>query len=77
MFYVYIDEVLISSYKNFSEVQQYVLNYFVNNCSNKKELYSIVKDLTKLFDFVIIGLICHQYEYFKFNDHEVQIYYGS
>lgn len=78
MFYLYIDEVLISSYHNFSEVREFIFDFFSDPVEfvSGFSLKSIVT-LNDCFDDCIVSLICHQYAEFEFYHHRVKVYYGS
>lgn len=77
MFYLYIDEILISSYHSFSEVRDFIFDFYLDVVKGVIPLDQYTDQMDKQMDYVIQGLICHQYEYFKIYDHEVQVYYGS
>lgn len=77
MFYLYIDEVLVSQTKNFSEILSYILNYYCKLVKpNARNTLDTVYEISYLVYGSLHGLILHQYDYFKYLDHEVQIYYG-
>ena len=81
MFYLYIDEVLISSYHKFSEVRDFIFDFYydlVKRLDNPNQ-YSMEKFtdiMDDSMDLIVSGLCRHNYEYFIFLDHEVQVYYG-
>lgn len=78
MFYLYIDELLCLETRKFSEVRDFIFDYY----------YDIVKGLhmsnmevfTEIMDNrsneMITGLINHRYQYFYYLDHIVEVYYG-
>lgn len=77
MFYLYIDEVLVSQSSNFSEIITAIFNYYNNVVKLKPN--NIIKFSNEIQDLLfgsLHGLILHQYDYFKYLDHEVQLYYG-
>lgn len=79
MFYLYIDELLCLETRVFSEVRDFIFDYY----------YDIVKGLnmtnmevfTEIMDHknndIILGLIHHRYQYFYYLDHIVEVYYGT
>lgn len=79
MFYLYIDEVLISPYHLFSEVRDFIFDFYYDivKRSSGMPIETFTNAMDGYMDQLILGLICHQYEYFKFYEHEVQVYYGN
>lgn len=77
MFYLYIDEVLISQSKDFNEITTSIFNYYSKNFKiNVNNIVQFSHDIQNLLFGSLHGLILHQYDYFKYLDHEVQLYYG-
>ena len=79
MFYLYIDEVLISPYHLFSEVRDFIFDFYYDivKRSSCMHIETFTNAMDGYMDQLILGLIFHQYEYFKFYEHEVQVYYGN
>lgn len=77
MFYLYIDEVLISQSKDFNEITTSIFNFYSKNVKiSTKNIVKFSQDIQNLLFGSLHGLILHQYDYFKYLDHEVQLYYG-
>lgn len=86
MFYLYIDEILISSYHNFSEVRDFIFDYYWDIVKRLDDFGRLsYSDLNaeffplfqKKMDHIIKELCKHNYGYFVFFGHEVQIHYGK
>ena len=77
MFYLYIDEVLISQSADFSEITTFIFNYYSKTVKLKPaNIIKFSQDIQNLLFGSLHGLILHQYDHFTYLDHEVKIYYG-
>lgn len=77
MFYLYIDEVLISQSEDFNEITTSIFNYLSKNVKiNVKNIVQISQDIQNLLFGSLHGLILHQYDKFDYLGHEVKLYYG-
>lgn len=86
MFYLYIDEVLVSQSVDFNEIYDFIFDFYYDPVKEFMEMKydegfthhyeKFCNDLENLVFGSLHGLILHQFDSFIFRDHEVMIYYG-
>jgi hypothetical protein len=78
MFYLYIDELLCLETRKFSEVRDFIFDYYYDivkglGMSNMEVFTEIMDQRT---NDLVTGLINHRYQYFYYLKHMTEVYYG-
>lgn len=86
MFYLYIDEVLVSQSVNFNEIYDFIFDFYFDPLKAFFEMKNqewfthhyerFYEEIRNLVFTSLHGLILHHYDSFIYRDHEVKIYYG-
>ena len=76
MFYLYIDGILISDYRYFSELRDFVFDFYLEYVDNKPiHVERLFYAIDQKINLIINDLINQKRSRLKYKDHWIEVFY--